>query len=357
MRNTIAKEIEKAAKNDPKFFLISGDAGLGVWEDFIAQSPKQYINPGVNEALCVGMSAGLALANHRVVYYNIAPFVIMRPFEQVRNDICYQNLPVILIGTGSGLTYAPAGITHYALEDITLASAMPNLQIFSPADPFEAKAAFSAAMQSNRPSYIRIPKAGEPNLHKSELRANELKKPLKLREFGKDSMNLIESSSAITSKQAEEIESSSAIESSAKDSIKNTQKADKIALISHSSITQEALNAAEILEKRGFFGAVFSMPFVNAASFEPSALADLGEFSHLFILEEHFMRGGLGSILSQDLAQSEIKSASKITQTPQITTFGVPNHFVHSIFKQPQILEHFELTAPQIAAKIEKILR
>lgn len=69
----------------------------------------------------VGMAAGLALSGKKVIYYNIAPFSLMRPYEQVRNDICYQELPVIVVGIGSGLTYAPAGVTHYAVEDIAIA--------------------------------------------------------------------------------------------------------------------------------------------------------------------------------------------------------------------------------------------
>ena len=124
MRNSVANEIKKIAKIDESLFVIAGDAGLGVWDDF--KDSKQFINPGVNEQLDIGFGAGLSLMGHKVIYYNIAPFVIMRPYEFVRNDVCYQELPMILIGTGSGITYAPAGVTHYVVEDITLASTMPN---------------------------------------------------------------------------------------------------------------------------------------------------------------------------------------------------------------------------------------
>ena len=152
MRNTIAKEIIKKAKEDKRLYLIAGDAGLGVWDEYKVDFPKQYINPGVNEQCDIGMAAGMALRGHKPIFYNIAPFVIMRPYEQVRNDICYQNLPVILIGTGSGVTYAPAGMTHYVVEDIALGRTMPNLDIFSPSDPIEAKKCFEYAYNSDRPS-------------------------------------------------------------------------------------------------------------------------------------------------------------------------------------------------------------
>ena len=167
MRNSVANEIKQIAKQDKNLFVIAGDAGLGVWDDF--KDSNQFLNTGVNEQLNIGMASGLSLMGHKVIFYNIAPFVIMRPYEFVRNDICYQELPIILIGTGSGITYAPAGHTHYVVEDITVALSLPNLNIFSPADPIEAVECFRYAYKSKKPSYIRIAKSGEKILHKKNI--------------------------------------------------------------------------------------------------------------------------------------------------------------------------------------------
>lgn len=191
MRNTIANEIIKKAQEDKNLFLIAGDAGLRVWDEYKVDFPNQYLNPGVNEQCDIGLAAGMALRGHKAIFYNIAPFVIMRPYEQVRNDICYQNLPVILIGTGSGLTYAPAGMTHYAIEDIALGLTMPNLDIFSPADPIEAEKCFEYAYKSSKPSYIRIPKAGETIIHKNK--DINITQPIIIKE-GKDGIVFIHSS-------------------------------------------------------------------------------------------------------------------------------------------------------------------
>ncbi len=264
MRNTIANCIMEAAKKDSNMFLISGDAGLGVWDIFKEDYQEQYINPGINEALCVSMAAGLALCGKKVVYYNIAPFVLMRPYEQVRNDICYQELPVILVGTGSGLTYMPSGMTHYSLEDIGLALSLPNLNIFSPCDPLEAKACFEYAYHSKKPSYIRIPKAGEPYLHKEKF-------------------------ADITKLQF---------------LLKN--KSD-ILLLSHSSITQEALKAGEILGCD-----VASKPFINSMDF------NLDSYRIVFVIEEHFSYGGLGTFL-------------KSYTNANIEILAIPNQYVHLI--------------------------
>ena len=243
MRNSVASRIKQLAKEDARLFVIAGDAGLGVWDDF--KESGKFINPGVNEQLDIGFAAGMALMGHRVIYYNITPFVIMRPYEFVRNDICYQELPIILIATGSGITYAPAGVTHYALEDITLALSMPNLMIFSPSDPVEAIACFEYAYKSDHPSYIRIPKSGEKRLHSGSI---NITKPIFIH---KTSSNAI--------------------------------------LLVHSSIVDEV---EEILEYVDID--VATVPFLNAPMDWDLFLK---EYEHIFTLEEHFVDGGFGSYL------------------------------------------------------------
>ncbi len=243
MRNSVAAEIKKLAKEDESLFVIAGDAGLGVWDDF--NTSKQFINPGVNEQLDIGFGAGLSLMGHKVVYYNIAPFVIMRPYEFVRNDICYQELPMILIGTGSGITYAPAGVTHYVVEDITLASTMPNLDIFSPADPVEAVECFKYAYKSKKPSYIRIAKNGEDIIHKESI---DITKPIFINKS--DSKNI---------------------------------------LILHGSIVDEVSKILNTIELN-----IVSVPMLTSDFDWDKFLAN---YDKVFTLEEHFINGGFGTML------------------------------------------------------------
>lgn len=294
MRNSVANAIIEAAKKDPKIYLIAGDAGLGVWDGFRVEHPSQYINPGVNEALCVGMAAGMALAGYRPIYYNIAPFVIMRPYEQVRNDICYQELPVILVGTGSGVTYAPAGMTHYAIEDIALARTMPNLQIYSPADPIEAKACFLHALNGSNPAYIRVPKAGEPKIHKSE--EIDITEPITMRE-GKD-----------------------------------------VLLVSHSAMVEESLLAANLLAEKGIEAEVMSVPYLNC---DMSKIANSKK--PIFVAEEHYEFGGLGTIL-RELEVLVMKIAIK-------------NEYIHKVGNRDFLRMHYGVDAKSIADKIFSRLR
>lgn len=257
MRNSVANEIKKLASQDKSLFVISGDAGLGVWDDFNTSS--QFINTGVNEQLNIGFGAGLSLMGHKVIYYNIAPFVIMRPYEFVRNDICYQELPMILIGTGSGITYAPAGVTHYVVEDIALASTMPNLDIFSPADPIEAIECFKYAYKSNKPSYIRIAKNGETIIHKNDI---DITKPIFIH----------------------------------KSNSKNI-------LILHGSIADEVPKILEQIDIN-----VVSMPMINSDFNWESFLC---HFDKVFTLEEHFVNGGFGTILRDKVARKVYKFGLK----------------------------------------------
>src|SRR5262245_2679057 len=146
MKNTFIGVLIDAALERDDLIIATGDAGMGVWDAIESKRPQQFLNLGIAEQNAVGVAAGLALGGDRVVLYNIIPFLLYRSFEHVRNDICLHRLPVILTGIGSGVTYGPAGMTHYAIEDIALARALPELTVFSPADGIEARAAADYAL-------------------------------------------------------------------------------------------------------------------------------------------------------------------------------------------------------------------
>src|SRR3972149_4849784 len=168
MRNTFINTIIDACKTRDDIFFISGDAGLGVFDEFKVKYPDRFLNLGVAEQNMASFTAGLSMTGFKVYMYNIIPFVLYRCYEQVRNDICYQALPVTLFGIGSGITYAPQGMTHYSIEDIGIARTLPNLEIISPIDPVEAKLAASYSLNCQSPVYVRLAKRGEPNIHKDE---------------------------------------------------------------------------------------------------------------------------------------------------------------------------------------------
>ncbi len=125
------------------------------------------MNVGVSEQTMIGMCAGLSMEGMRPFAYTISTFALYRPFEMVRNDICYQNLPVTVVGMGAGTIYSTLGGTHLTQEDISIARSIPNMNIIAPCDPSELKEAINfCCTKSKFPIYLRIGKAGEKNFTK-----------------------------------------------------------------------------------------------------------------------------------------------------------------------------------------------
>jgi transketolase len=165
MRNAFASEICAQAMTDSRIVLLSGDIGNRLFDPLKGRCPDQFLNCGVAEANMVGVAAGLALSGCRPVVYTIAPFITARCLEQVRIDLCYHDLPVLLVGTGAGLAYASLGPTHHSCEDIAWLRTLPNLAVVCPADPVEVRLAVRAALHRRGPTYLRLGKKGEPAIH------------------------------------------------------------------------------------------------------------------------------------------------------------------------------------------------
>ena len=168
MRNKFADIFFEEAKKNKKIGLVVADISpAGSIEKFRKKYPDRFINTGVAEQIMIGMTAGMAQQGMRMVAYTIATFSLYRPFEFLRDDICYQNLPVTIVGIGGGVTYSTLGATHHAQEDISIATSIPNLQVICPADPLETEAATKWCLRkSKKPTYLRLGKAGEKDFTK-----------------------------------------------------------------------------------------------------------------------------------------------------------------------------------------------
>ena len=167
MRTTFINELIKLAEKDEKIILLAGDLGFSVFEKFREKFPERYYNMGIAEQNMVGVAAGMAMRGKKPYVYSIVPFVVMRPFEQVRVDVCYHELDIKLVGVGGGFAYGPLGATHHSIEDISIMRTLPNMQVISPGDPYEAKNAIIKSYSNNKPTYIRLSKNNEPLLHKN----------------------------------------------------------------------------------------------------------------------------------------------------------------------------------------------
>ena len=299
MRNAFIDTVIEACLQRDDIFIISGDAGLGVFDDFQKQRPDRFLNLGIAEQNMIGCAAGMALTGFRVYVYNIVPFVLYRCYEQVRNDICYQQLPVTLIGIGSGLTYSPMGMTHYSVEDLGIAQTLPNLHVFSPADPAEAESAARVTLAGDSPTYVRLAKRGEPRIHLDA--PPDVTRPLRLVD-GSD-----------------------------------------VALVFHGTVVNEVMAAQETLSEMGVSVQVISLPQIAPCPMDRlnAMLADVGQ---VVSVEEHFVDSGLGSRLAYWHAAHRPEW--------KLSCLGIKPEYIHVIKKQDGMRQHYGLTAEHIVSHV-----
>jgi transketolase len=166
VRNTFANVFYEEAKKDSRLCVVVADISpAGSMEKLRKEYPQRFVNTGVAEQIMIGMCAGMAMRGLKPFAYTIATFALFRPYEFVRDDLCYQGLPVTVVGVGGGVTYSTLGGTHHAMEDVAIACAMPGMSVIAPCDPDEAKAAtLHCVSQQEGPIYLRLGKAGEPLL-------------------------------------------------------------------------------------------------------------------------------------------------------------------------------------------------
>lgn len=165
MRNRFADVFYELGKEDPRLAIVVADISpAGSIAKFREHFPDRFVNTGVAEQIMIGLCAGMALKGLRPFAYTIATFTLYRPFEFVRDDLCYQNLPVTIVGIGGGVTYSTLGATHHAMEDISIATSLPNMTVLAPCDPDEVSimTRWCALENMGGPVYLRLGKAGEP---------------------------------------------------------------------------------------------------------------------------------------------------------------------------------------------------
>ena len=117
MRRDFVTQILDEMEHDPSIIFLTGDLGFNALEKIKERFPDRFLNVGIAEQHMIGMASGLALEGKKVIAYSIASFITMRPYEQIRDDVCYHNLDVKIIGTGGGYNYATHGVTEYWIVD------------------------------------------------------------------------------------------------------------------------------------------------------------------------------------------------------------------------------------------------
>ena len=175
MRFVFVKELIKKAKRNKNIYLLTSDLGYRAFEEFKKLFPDRFINVGVAENNMIGVATGLALSGKKVFVYSILPFLVFRSFEQIRNNVCHNNLDIKLIGAGGGFSYGYQGVSHNTSEDISVLKSLPNLTIYNPGSRTEVELIMKEMFRSKSPCIARLGKCpnedfyrGKPVLKKNE---------------------------------------------------------------------------------------------------------------------------------------------------------------------------------------------
>ncbi len=303
MRNAFAQEIKDQAGVNDKIVLLSADIGNRLFDPYKELFPDRFFNCGVAEANMTSMAAGMAMNCMQPVTYTIASFNTSRCYEQIKIDICYHDLPVIVVGVGAGLSYAGLGATHHSFEDISIIRTLPNMHVMCPCDSVEVKLCLQEALNLKKPVYIRLCKKNEPIIHKS--------KP-KFR-LGK----------GIVVKQGKDV-----------------------CLLGCGNILPVVMDAAEKLDQNHISAMVVSMHTVKPLD------ADLlnsvfSNFNMVCTIEEHSAIGGFGSAVAEWVVDNGISVKNMIR-------FAIPDDFLHRSGNQNNARKMAGLTCDNIFAAVLK---
>lgn len=272
-----AATLLELAKADRKIVAVTSDSrGSGKLGPFGQALPKQLVEVGIAEQNLVGITAGLAACGKKSFGVSPACFLTARALEQIKNDVCYSDVPAVLVGISAGVSYGALGGTHHSLHDLAALRAIPNLTIVVPADNLESREAIRAAARAAKPVFIRFGKAPMYNLHSPEAGF----------EFGK----------AITLRDGKDV-----------------------ALIATGETVVHALLAAGALAERGVNARVLSMHTVKPLDRE--AVLQAGrECLAVITVEEHSVHGGLGEACATMLLEAGVSVPFHVAGIPDEET-------------------------------------
>ena len=300
----IAKLMELAEKDRDVIHLVA-DSGTGYDELFRRNFPQQMYNFGIGEENMIGAAAGMATVGKKPFVFTAGAFLAYRCMEFIRDDVCFQNLNVKIVGMGSGLSWSSLGPTHHTTEDISVLRAIPGLMILSPATPNQVAACVEASYYHEGPVYLKIGMNHEDEYFDLKYSLNDRKNDV-LQE-GSDS-----------------------------------------AVYVTGSILKEAVEAVKLLNEDGF-----SIKLVNVVCMKPFNEEDVLETAKnirtIFTIEEHNIRGGLGSLVAETLAYHGIGT--------KVIPIGIHDGFASGYGSYTMVRKANKLDAISIYAKIKRALQ
>jgi len=301
MRNNFINSLFELALIHEDIFIICGDLGYSVLEQFSKQFPHRFLNAGIAEQNMTQVAVGLAREGFNVFTYSIGNFPTLRCMEQIRYDLCYHGANVKIVSVGAGYAYGSQGVSHHTTEDISMMRSIPEMIVCSPADSLEAKLAADFMAKYKGPGYVRLNKSGEPNLHNTD---NPIEfKPGKFIPVKDGVGTLILATGAIA----------------------------------HPTLM-------EMVDFRRDW-ALWSSPFIG--NYDKKLMVDIGErFENIITIEEHQANGGFGSSIVETF--SDMYDNGCIKNMPKIRRIAIPNVFISVSGTQEYLRKSAGLSLKQI---------
>lgn len=304
MRVTLVETLISLIDNGEDIYLITADLGFGLFEKFIKKHPKRFINVGVCEANMIGVAAGMALRGKRVFCYSISPFSIFRPLDQIRSDLCSMNLPVTIISAGGGVSYGFEGMTHYAIEDIAITRALPNLTVMAPADPVETKMMTEATVKIHGPCYLRLGGKIEPLVYPETIRPK----------FG---------------------------------TLTCLQQGEGVAIIANGTMVKRSLEAIVLLNNNGINCGLYSLHTIKPL--DSAGLQTVAKsYDILISIEEHSIINGIGTAIAEVLLDNRFCGI--------FLKLGLPDEYPTKFGSRDWMRDYYNLSPESIAKTIKNAM-
>lgn len=302
-REAYGVALAKAGAANPKVVVLDADLSKSTKTDVFAKAyPERFFDMGIAEQNMYGVAAGLAASGKIPVASTFAMFAAGRAFEIIRNSVCYPKLNVKICATHAGLTVGEDGASHQAIEDLALMRAIPNMTVINPADGVSTEKLVAQAIEMYGPCYIRLGRAAVPNFYPEDATI-EIGKGCELR------------------------------------------KGTDVTIVATGIMVNEAMIAAEALEAKGVSVRVVDIHTIKPMD-EAILIKAATETKFIVTAEEHNVIGGLGSAVSEVLAE---KAPAKVLRVGVMDTFGESG-------KPNELMEKYGLTAKRIVEVIEGAL-
>jgi transketolase len=304
-RDAFGKQLISLARENPRIVAVTADLASSTrLVEFEKVFPERMFNFGIAEQDAMGASAGLALAGKIPFMCTFAAFASMRACEQARTDIAYNELPVRICASHSGIGLAAGGATHHSLEDLSIFRGMPGMTVLVPADSIQAAILVREIISLKGPSYLRLSRPTEVTVYSEE------------KEFPIGKADWLKQGKDLT-------------------------------IIAVGGMVGYSLQATVLLEKEGL-----SVGVINAYSLKPfdreTILAAASSSKAILTVEEHNIIGGLGSAVAEILAEEGISVKFK--------RHGILDHFTTSASYE-DLIHFYQLDGEGIAAVARAFLK